>query len=80
MTDEQIAAVDESHRQFVIHLIVTNRQQMFDRRISYASRHHAREFLQSDLCIVFVRLLGLGGDMTDAEIARRLVDGQRIKG
>lgn len=73
MTDEQRAAIDESHRQFVIHLIMTNRQQMRDRRISYASRHHAQEFLQSNLCVMFIRLLGLGESMTDQEITYCLI-------
>lgn len=76
MTDEQRAAIDESHRQFVIHLIMYNRRQMRDRRVLPPEQYHAQEFLQSNLCMMFVRLLGLGESMSDDEIAYCLISSQ----
>lgn len=73
MTDEQSAALDAAYRCFVVHLIAYNVRQMRDRRVAYHYRYHAQEFLQGDLCVYLVRLLGFGGSMTDEEIKRSLI-------
>lgn len=76
MTDEQHAAINEAHRRLVFCLIASSVKALHDRRSSYLTRREAQIFLKSELCVLFVRLLGLGESMTDQEIAYCLISSQ----